>query len=72
MSTSNADIRTAAKNAGVYLYQIAAKIGVSEPTMTRKMRYEMTASKKANVLSVIEKLRLEKEDTPQGGMRRRK
>ncbi|MBP1546177.1 MAG: hypothetical protein J6A37_06215 [Oscillospiraceae bacterium] len=30
---SNTDVRTAAKNAGVFLYQIAAAMGISEPTM---------------------------------------
>lgn len=62
MSTSNADIRTAAKNAGVHLYQIAAEIGVSEPTMTRKMRYEMPKNEKDKILSIIEELRPDRRD----------
>ena len=56
MTTNNAEIRTAAKNAGVYLYQIAAELGVSEPTMTRKMRYKMSENEKSKILSVIEKV----------------
>ncbi len=32
----NLDIRSAAKSAGVFLYEIAEKIGVSEPTFNRK------------------------------------
>ncbi len=32
----NLDIRLAAKSAGVFLYEIAEKLGVSEPTLNRK------------------------------------
>ncbi len=32
----NLDVRSAAKSAGVFLYEIAEKIGVSEPTFNRK------------------------------------
>ena len=32
---ANSDVRECAKKAGVYLWQIAAAIGVSEPTFNR-------------------------------------
>ena len=35
---ANLDVRECAKKAGVYLWQIAAAIGVSEPTFNRRMR----------------------------------
>lgn len=44
---SNADVRTAAKNAGVFLYQVAEAMGISEPTMTRKLRFELSEEEKA-------------------------
>lgn len=62
MTNCNAEIRTAAKNAGVYLYQIAAEIGVSEPTMTRKMRYEMGENEKKTILSIIDRLRSDRSE----------
>lgn len=53
----NADIRAAAKNAGVFLYQIAAAMGVSEPTMTRKLRFELSDAEKKPIFETIERLR---------------
>lgn len=62
---SNADVRAAAKEAGVFLYQIAAFIGISEPTMTRKLRFELPDSEKQAILEAITKLSAgKKENTP--------
>ena len=41
MTKANLDVRERAKAAGVYIYQLARDIGVSEPTLTRKLRYNM-------------------------------
>ncbi len=54
---NNSDVRTAAKNAGVFLYQIAAAIGISEPTMTRKMRFELSEQEKQPIFDAIEKIK---------------
>lgn len=54
---NNSDVRTAAKNAGVFLYQIAAAIGISEPTMTRKMRFELSSEEKQPIFDAIEKIK---------------
>ena len=35
----NQDIRAYAKSKAVRLYEVADKLHISEPTMTRKMRY---------------------------------
>lgn len=53
----NADIREHAKTLGVYLYQIAAAMGISEPTMTRKMRFELPESEKQKLIDVIDRLK---------------
>lgn len=52
----NKDIRVAAKESGVYLYAIAEKLGISEPTMTRMLRKELSADKKAQIFSIISEL----------------
>ncbi|MBQ5318447.1 MAG: hypothetical protein J6K17_05095 [Oscillospiraceae bacterium] len=52
----NADVRTAAKNAGVFLYQVAAAMGISEPTMTRKLRFELPDEEKQNIFETISKI----------------
>ncbi len=55
----NADIRTAAKQSGVFLYAIADKLGISEPTMTRLMRRELPEEKKSQLKAIIAELAAE-------------
>ena len=59
---SNSDVRTAAKSAGVFLYQIAAAMGISEPTMTRKLRFELSDNEKKPIFEAIERIRTEKKE----------
>lgn len=54
---SNIDVRTAAKNAGVFLYQVAAAMGISEPTMTRKLRFELSEQEKKPIFEAIESIK---------------
>lgn len=60
----NLDVRSAAKNAGVFLYEIADKLDVSEPTFIRYMRKELSDAMKAKVLAAIEKIKQEHESEP--------
>lgn len=53
---ANLDVREKAKEAGVYLWQIAAAIGVSEPTFNRWLRTEMPTKKKEQVKQAINRL----------------
>lgn len=53
---SNSDVRMAARNAGVFLYQIAAAMGVSEPTMTRKLRFEPSKEEKQPIFEAINQI----------------
>lgn len=57
----NADVRERAKASGVFLYQVAAAMGISEPTMTRKLRFELSESEKKKVLDIIDNLKAKKE-----------
>lgn len=56
---ANLDVRECAKKAGIYLWQIAAAIGVSEPTFNRRMRVEMPETEKEQVKKVISRLEAE-------------
>lgn len=57
MSTANQDIRRAAKEAGVYLWQVAdAYGGLRDNEFSRKLRKELPASEKTTILTIIEKL----------------
>lgn len=59
MSKANADIRAAAKKAGVYLYNIADRLGVCENTLTIRLRRELPADKKAEIMSLIAEIAAE-------------
>jgi len=56
MTLRNSDLRQEAKAAGVFLYQIANAMGVSEPTITRKLRFELSEHEKQHILSIIKSL----------------
>lgn len=53
---SNKDIRAAAAAAGVFLWQIAEAIGVTDGTFSRKLRRELPDDEKAAILQVIQNL----------------
>lgn len=53
---ANTDIRQYAKEHGVKLWQCAAAMGISEPTMTRRLRTELPELAKQELLSIIDKL----------------
>lgn len=53
---NNADIRDELKNANVYLWQIAAKIGVAESTFIRWMRFELSDEQKQQVRDAIKEV----------------
>lgn len=59
----NTDIRKAAKQAGVFLYEIAERLEISEPTITRKLRKELADDEKAQFLQLIAEISAEKKQT---------
>ena len=56
----NIDIRTAAKQNGVRLWEVADWLNVSEPTITRKLRRELPADEKQRIISLIDEISAEK------------
>lgn len=52
----NQDVRMAAKQAGVFLWQIAAELGVNDGNFSRKLRKELPATEKERIMGIIEKL----------------
>lgn len=60
----NNDIRAAAKENGVYLYEIAENLDVSEPTFIRWLRKDLADDMKAKVLAAIEEIKREHENEP--------
>lgn len=53
---NNFEIREAMKENRLYNYEVAAALGVSEFTLSRKLRNELGQEDKAKILGVIEKL----------------
>lgn len=64
MIKCNMEIRAAAKSAGVFLYEIAEKLDVSEPTFIRWLRKELDEPTKRKALAAIEEIKREHESEP--------
>ena len=60
MKLNNSDLRQIAKNKGVALWEIADKLQISEPTMTRKLRRELPPEEKAQIFAIIDEISAEK------------
>ena len=58
---TNTDIRTTAKENGVRFWEIAERLKISEPTMTRKLRKELPDSEKQEIFKIIDELAAEKQ-----------
>ena len=56
MKKANLDIRTKAKECGVYLWQIADAIGIQESRFCKLMRSELPLDEKQKILAAIEEL----------------
>lgn len=53
---ANKEIRRTARANGVPLWKIADKLGISEPTMSRKLRHELPEEQKTKILNIINEL----------------
>lgn len=53
---ANADIRAKAKGAGVRLWEIADKLGITDSHFSRKLRHELPQAEKDRIFSIIEEI----------------
>lgn len=53
---ANLDIRVMAKNAGINLWQIAERLGISEPTIIRWLRVPLSPERRQMVIDAIQAL----------------
>ncbi len=58
----NKEIRTAAKSAGVRLWQVAVAYGISDGNFSRKLRKELPQEEKEKILAIIDRLAQEKQE----------
>lgn len=54
MDRANKDIRKAAMEKGVFLWEIAQVIGCNDGNFSRKLRKELSDSDKARIMSAID------------------
>lgn len=54
---ANFDIRIAVSSAGLYLWQVAETLGITDATFSRKLRRELSDTEKAAILAAVEKLK---------------
>ena len=60
MAKANVDIRTAAEQAGIKLWQIADRYGVYDGNFSRLLRKELPTEKKERIFAIIAELKAEK------------
>ena len=56
MKRANQEIREYAAKRGVYLWEIALAMGISEPTMTRKLRTERPGDERLEIERIINEI----------------
>lgn len=54
---ANMEIRTALKEKRMYNYELAEMLGITEWTLSRKLRKELPDDEKKKILDIIEKAR---------------
>lgn len=57
MNRKNQAIRQAAKEAGVFLWEVAEALGMDDARFSRKLRHELPAEERNRLLSVISGLK---------------
>ena len=62
LTTNNMDIKSRAKNKGVYLWEVADKLGVIDCNFSRKLRKELPQDEKQKIFDIIDQIAAEKEN----------
>ena len=59
----NEKIRQAAMITRVKLWEVAAALGVTDGTLSRKLRFELPEEEQARIIGIIEQIAAEREGT---------
>ena len=57
----NLDIRSALNDAGMYLYELADALGISDVSLTKWLRHELSEEKKKQIFDIIARWKIENE-----------
>jgi hypothetical protein len=60
---ANNEIRTQSKGKGVYLWEIADKLGIVDASFSRKLRHELPQEEKERIFKIIDEIATEKAAT---------
>lgn len=58
----NKEIRSAAKNAGIRLWEVATAYGINDGNFSRKLRQELPQEEKEKILAIIDRLAQERQE----------
>ena len=59
--TANKEIKARAKEKGIFLWEVADKIGMIDTSFSRKLRHELPDSEKQKIFKIIDELAAEKQ-----------
>lgn len=59
----NTDIRKKASESGVYLWQVAHQLGITDFTLSRHLRFELSPERKLEIYKAIDAITAEKDLT---------
>ena len=57
---ANQEIRTRAKQSGVYLWEVAERLEMTDGNLSRKLRRELPAEQQEEMLALIDEIAAEK------------
>lgn len=63
--TANNEIKTKAKTNGVFLWEIAEKLGIADNAFSRKLRRELPQDEKQHIFLLIDEIAAEKKSAAQ-------
>ena len=58
---NNKRIREMATRKGVKLWEIAAKLGIADGSLSRKLRFELPEEEQTSIIGIIEQIAAERE-----------
>lgn len=61
-NSANVEIRTAAKAAGVRLWQVAERYGINDGNFSRKLRNELPPNERDKIIGIIGEIAAEKQE----------
>lgn len=63
MTYNNSEVREAAKNKGVFLYEIADRLKMTDSYFSRKLRKELSPTEKTQILAIVDSIAASKAAT---------